>query len=660
MTLSSKLLSKPVVAVLFLLITVLLAMSLATYVKDRSLQSNTFSSLRIASWSLAQMGREASALNLEVALAANGAGSQERLQKRYDILWSRLDYILNSPEASVVRSHADNKQAVDDIFRSYRALEPMISALIGTDEASTDQTVKRWQDLHGTLQRLITDNFVGDETAFLAVELERSRDRLANLRFFTLSLLLVTFAFLAAAVFIVRKQNRLNSVTGLPNRETLRNVKKAGAEYAVICLEIADFDLVLSDFGTEAGDALQRDIAAKLRGLVDSQDEIIHKTPESFVVLTLCRSRSILEDRLRSLREVLSFDWRWGSAVTAIRPFMGVDPSNEGLCPDWTIRYQRAHRALVQAKLENERVVVSQEDLRKKIDQERRLHAELLRAFNREPSTLTLSLVYQPIVPTNRTRFVTGSEVLLRCYDRNYGFIPPNELVAICEKFGLGEALGQWIFSRVVEENADLYVNQQLGMSLSINVSPSMLSPRLVGDVRSILLASGIPGDCLYLEITEDNAALEFERINKIILELKDAGVRFALDDFGTGHSSLEYVRELKIDRIKIDRCFVDGIDTNPSRERFLNSIISMADTARLNCVVEGVETLAQLEIISNAGDCFVQGYFINRPMTSAAYRQLLLAPDTEVPDINGCLMASACDSQQAKPETSQLTGYNS
>ena len=381
------------------------------------------------------MGREASALNLEIALAANGVGSQEKLQKRSDILWRRLDDALNSPEASVVLSQSNNEQAISQIFEAYRALEPNISGLYNADEATVAVTVASWNSLNEKLQRLIEDNFVGDETAFLSVELERSRDRLANLRIFTLSLLLITFAFLAVAIFIVRKQNRLNSVTGLPNRETLRDVKKAGAEYAVICVEIANFDLVLSDFGTEAGDALQRDIATKLRDLVTNQDEVIHKTPESFVVLAFCRSKNIFEDKLTRLREALSFDWRWGSAVTRIRPFIGVDPSNEGFCPDWNIRYQRAHRALVQAKLEKEIVVISQEDLRKKIDQERRLHAELLRAFNGESSTLTLSLVYQPIVPIDRTRFVTGSEVLLRCHDRNYGFIPPSQLVE--NSFGL-------------------------------------------------------------------------------------------------------------------------------------------------------------------------------------------------------------------------------
>lgn len=248
-----------------------------------------------------------------------------------------------------------------------------------------------------------------------------------------------------------------------------------------------------------------------------------------------------------------------------------------------------------------------------------------------------LRLVYQPIVSASDVNLVTGgAEVLLRCEHERLGFIPPNRVVELCECYGLGgEQLGCWLFRRVAAETRQLYSGLRYTGNLSINLNPpAMLSMKLIGNVERLLLEPGIPAAALCMEITEDNAALEFGNINDVIEALHGLGITFALDDFGTGHSSLEYVRELKVDRLKIDRCFVEGIELDANKARFLASIVSMANQAFMKSVIEGgVENEPQWQQVQSfGGDVLVQGYYAHKPMSFNDYLGLLLDAKTRWP----------------------------
>jgi len=227
---------------------------------------------------------------------------------------------------------------------------------------------------------------------------------------------------------------------------------------------------------------------------------------------------------------------------------------------------------------------------------------------------------------------VTGAEVLLRCEHERLGFIPPNRVVELCERYGLGEQLGCWLFRRVAAETRQLYSGLRYTGNLSINLNPAMLSMKLIGNVEQLLLKPGIPAAALCMEITEDNAALEFGNINDVIEALHGLGITFALDDFGTGHSSLEYVRELKVDRLKIDRCFVEGIEQDANKAKFLASIVAMANQAFMKSVIEGVENEPQWQQVQSFGDVLVQGYYAHKPMSFNDYLALLLDAKTRWP----------------------------
>lgn len=628
----TKLFSRTTTVFLFLVVVFLLGASFYTYIQDRKLQSVSLNALRMASWNLAQLDNEAGELDFQIRLAASGVGDADNLLLRYDILWSRYDYLLNSEESAPTREHDDNEQRLHNLFAELRDLEGAIQDLAEGGDGSWVEVLAAWEPQKDEIRDLVTDNFVGDETSRLMTSVQASRNRLANLRFMTLGAMIAVFIYFALAMVFVRRQSRTDPVTGLPNSNYLRTVRRVSPERIIVACEIRRFQLVISDYGNEGANELTHLFVRKLRKCLFSGDELIQISQSEFVMFLSPREGISLQQTARFLVEATTFDWRQPESVLHISAIFGIDPPCDGEGSGWPIRYQQAHRALAQAHEEGHSFFINGEDLRKRIEEETQIHSGLIRFFNHEPCPLKLHIVYQPIVSTMDRNYITGAEVLLRCQHESLGAIPPNRVVDLCERLGLGGHFGRWLFRRIARETADLYRDLGFHGSLSINLNPSMLTEKLQEQVQTLLIDAGVPASALCMEITEDNAALEFETINQLISQLHDLGVSFALDDFGTGHSSLEYVRELKVRRLKIDRCFVDGIEHSEDKARFLGSIIAMAEQAYMKSVIEGVENEAQWQLVAQMGGSLIQGYHAHRPMPLDDFLVLLQDPGTSYP----------------------------
>lgn len=628
----TRLFSRTTIVFLFVTVMCLLSASFYTYLEDRKLESFSLGAMRMASWNLAQLGNEASAFDREMALMSEGVGDPEEFMLRYDVLWSRYDYLLTGKESLPTRRHQDNKQRLTALFADLKALEPALVGRIDDPDADWLAPAAEWDRQKAGVQQLVIDNFVGDETGQLMVDVEASRARLANLRLLTLAALVVVFLYMALAFLFVRKQSRTDRITGLPNSNYLRSIRKVDPDRMIVVGKIREFGVVFSEYGNEAAIELARLFARKLKAHLGTEDEVIQLGLSEYVLLLAPGRHETAEEMIEKLVAATTFDWRIHESDVPISAVFGVDPPCEGNCPDWNTRYQQAHRALAQAHLKGVSYSINNEDLRRQIEEERQIFTGLRKFLKGEPGPLRLSLVYQPIVSVENRHLVTGAEVLLRCRDDNIGFVPPNRVVDLCEHFGLGVEFGQWLFRQIARETGQLYRDLGYRGTLSINLNPAMLGDHLVADVKNLLIEQGIPASTLCMEITEDNAALEFERINQLIDRLHEQGVIFALDDFGTGHSSLEYVRELKVDRVKIDRCFVDGIELDEDKSRFLGSIIAMADQAYMKSVIEGVENEPQWQKVSELGGSLIQGYHAHRPMPFNDYMALLMDPKTGYP----------------------------
>ena len=231
----------------------------------------------------------------------------------------------------------------------------------------------------------------------------------------------------------------------------------------------------------------------------------------------------------------------------------------------------------------------------------------------------TLSMVYQPIVNV-ADGTIASFEALLRWHHRDRGEIGPGVFVPVAEQAGLMPQLGDWVLRRVF---ADSHL---FGCAeISVNLSPLQLVGKdFMVRLKTLLREENVDPTRFTFEITEGVLLDNSERVLSLLNEMQDMGFRIALDDFGTGYSSLAYLRSFQFDRIKIDRSFVQGIESDIDAQSILRAIVSLGRTLRMKVVAEGVETLLQQQLVHAAGCQLIQGHLYWRALTPEQVTSLL------------------------------------
>ena len=221
-----------------------------------------------------------------------------------------------------------------------------------------------------------------------------------------------------------------------------------------------------------------------------------------------------------------------------------------------------------------------------------------------------LSMVYQPIVNV-ADGTIASFEALLRWHHRDRGEIGPAVFVAVAEQCGLMPQLGDWVLRRVFADSRDFGCAE-----ISVNLSPLQLVARdFMPNLKAMVRDERVDPTRFTFEITEGVLLDKSERVLALLNELQDMGFRIALDDFGTGYSSLAYLRSFQFDRIKIDRSFVQGIESDIDAQSILRAIVALGRTLRMKVVAEGVETLLQQQLVHAAGCQLIQGHLYWRAL---------------------------------------------
>ncbi|WP_265263044.1 EAL domain-containing protein [Spirulina subsalsa] len=231
-----------------------------------------------------------------------------------------------------------------------------------------------------------------------------------------------------------------------------------------------------------------------------------------------------------------------------------------------------------------------------------------------------IHLVYQPIVCLT-TQKIIGFEALLRWYHPQHHWISPTEFIPLAEEVGLIHQLGLWTLRSACWQ---LHHWQQQGwgkdLTMSVNLSTlQLLQADLAAQVAEICLTTGISPHSLRVEITESLTIQNFPLSLQVLQQLKQLGIQIYLDDFGTGYSSLSRLHELSVDVLKIDRSFV-----SQKQWELIRGIFQFATSLGLEVIVEGVETLEELNQLTALGGTKVQGYFFSRPLNAHQATQLL------------------------------------
>jgi EAL domain-containing protein (putative c-di-GMP-specific phosphodiesterase class I) len=233
-------------------------------------------------------------------------------------------------------------------------------------------------------------------------------------------------------------------------------------------------------------------------------------------------------------------------------------------------------------------------------------------------------LYYQPKVDT-RTGEVRSAEALIRWVHPTRGIVSPVEFIPLAEECGLIGAIGGWVIREACRQTRAWQLGGVPTLRVSVNLSASQFRDSgLVDSIRSALDDADLQARYLEVELTESAVMSDPEKSIAILEQLSAMGVLVSVDDFGTGYSSMSYLRRFPIDKLKIDRVFIDEIVSRQEDASIVRAIVSLAHSLHLKVVAEGVETPAQLEFLKTAGCDEYQGYHFSRPLPAADFERLI------------------------------------
>lgn len=238
-----------------------------------------------------------------------------------------------------------------------------------------------------------------------------------------------------------------------------------------------------------------------------------------------------------------------------------------------------------------------------------------------------ISVFFQPKFSCDDSLKITGFEALCRWYHPELGFISPAFFIPLSEDTGFIHQLGSHVLEESCKTISELDPRGEKGLSIAVNVSISQLEylsgKPLISKIRDLLIQYDLNPSCLEIEITESMAAKDFSLIKEHIHTLRNMGVVVSLDDFGTGESTLYRLKELPLHQLKIDKAFVDDLDTDSGKE-VMRGIFKIADAMGLTTVAEGVEKHEQVLALQSMGCTYLQGYLLGKPMPKESIIDLI------------------------------------
>ncbi len=411
---------------------------------------------------------------------------------------------------------------------------------------------------------------------------------------------------------------RHDTLTDLPNRMLLaeclgRAIDRARREshqVAVLFLDLDHFKTVNDSLGHGVGDRLLVEVAKRLRACVDPGDTVSRQGGDEFVIVLaglerVAQASQVAERVLGTFAKPFFIDGQSLSVTTSIG--IAVFPEDGREAPELT---KNADAAMYLAKQSGRNVArfFTHElgDLaQKRLQFEQRFDAALR---NDE-----FVLHYQPLCRAS-DGLPIGAEALVR-WERDGIVVPPSEFIALAEEAGKIVQLGDVILRMACRQSQAWNAGRRQPFPVSINVSAHQFrAPGFVERVVGVLTETGLDPRCLELEITESVLLHAVEHTELVLKRLKDIGVSIALDDFGTGYSSLSYLSRFPVDRLKIDRSFIQTIAADVRTQSIVRAIIALGRDLGISVIAEGVETMEQRKRLAAMGCLEFQGYLFGRP----------------------------------------------
>ncbi|MCW8859298.1 MAG: EAL domain-containing protein, partial [Deltaproteobacteria bacterium] len=411
-----------------------------------------------------------------------------------------------------------------------------------------------------------------------------------------------------------------DNLTGLPNRVLMQDrlsqmtacAKRSDKKIGLFFLDLDHFKRINDTFGHDTGDQLLNVVAKRLRSVLRDCDTVCRLGGDEFVVLVddivnrngaamiACK---ILEALAHSIvlkgKEVYSST----SIGISIYPEDSADPDS---------LLKNADAAMYQAKEGGRNTYrFYSSEMNSKALEQLLLANDLRKALERDEFYLD----YQPQIDLYEGRII-GTEALLRWQHADFGKISPAQFIPLAEETGLILPIGQWVLAKACQKTREIQQRCNIPLRVAVNLSTKQFQdPNLLTYVKEILASTGLAAEDLELEITESILMENVEKAQQILHQLKAMGVTLAIDDFGTGYSSLSYLRTFPIDRLKIDKSFIQKITTHPDDAAITKAIIAMGHSIGVKIVAEGVEHKNEMTYLQENNCDEAQGFYFSHPI---------------------------------------------
>ena len=420
-----------------------------------------------------------------------------------------------------------------------------------------------------------------------------------------------------------------DALTGLPNRlllddrvrQAIAQADRHSHEFALMVIDLDRFKVINDSLGHRAGDDLLREVAQRLKAAVRDIDTTARLGGDEFVVLlagpvTQAEAVDIGQRAIRAMEpstRLLGIDVHISLSIgVACYPHDGTTADALLACAD---------AAMYSAKERGRNNVQCYADGMNAATQERvKLESELHEALRSKQ----FELHYQPKVDT-RTGRVTSAEALIRWRHPQRGLVPPNDFITLADECGLLDAIGEWVLLEACRQTK-AWQNEGLApLRVAVNLSPSQFRlTNLLEQIRRALDTSALEPQFLEIELTESAVMSDAEESIHILEAISRMGVLVSVDDFGTGYSSMSYLRRFPIDKLKIDRCFIEQMTCRQEDTSIVRAIISLAHSLRLKVIAEGVETPEQHALLAELGCDQYQGFYFSPALEPARFYALL------------------------------------
>lgn len=404
-------------------------------------------------------------------------------------------------------------------------------------------------------------------------------------------------------------------LTGLLNRQHVITLlddmlhQPAPPQLLIACLNILDFRTVNDTFGHHVGDACLRQVSERLQALQGENRLAARLGGDEFLVVA--PHHGAIEAETDTLRALLEQPYSSHELDITLRFSMGVaaSPQDAG---NASALIQKAGIALDLARRETKGIVFYERKMEEAHLKRLSLLADLKAAINANDGQL--KMYYQPKICA-RTLTATRFEALIRWIHPHHGFVAPDMFIPLAEQAGLINSLTEWVVAAVIRQLGE-WQQQDFHAQVAVNLSAQDLSrEHLLEHINTLLQRHDVKPESISFEITESEIMRDARAAIQLLEKFRAQGFHLAIDDFGTGYSSLSQLKNMPVTELKIDRSFVMQLDTLEDDQIIVKSTIDLAHSFNLEIVAEGVENQAALNLLTQWGIDWIQGYYFSRPL---------------------------------------------